>query len=98
MVSTGVCEVYVQLDDFSNVSGESEHYMDFTLAPVPQVNILGQIMIDSTLNRVYLDSNGYGVIELYRGLGIRLKIPTIGVDVVFTVPDQTTYNLSELLK
>lgn len=97
LVQTGQCEVYARIEDFSNVSGDAVHYMEIQLSVVPQVNVIGHFIHDRTV-REYFVNRRAGVF-LPKGLQISVSIPTIGLDeVTFTVPDQDSHNIAELLE
>ena len=95
MPSSGYCDVYIQFDEFSNVTGDADVYAEFTLATVPQKDSDGKLMFDMRLIEPAVDYQITASLKI--GLSIRVKIPILSFETTFTVPDQATFDLATLV-
>ena len=95
MASTGNCEVYCYISNFTNITGEASHYMEVHLQTVPQKDGHSKIFHDAEIVKPFV--NGYASISMIIGSVVRIKIPTTGFEKSFTVPDSATFNLSNLI-
>lgn len=100
MPSSGFCEVYVYVADFSAIpttSGTTEHYAEFVMSSVPQADSSSNLLADVRVI-VPADENNYISLEIKIGTAVRVKIPTASFEKSFTVPNQDSYNLVELIE
>jgi len=97
MASSGYCDCYIQIENFSTTTGESNSYIEFTLASAPQRDIDYKGLIDKSAIIPFNDS-GYATIELKQGINVTVYVNLIGLETTFTVPAQDSFNIASLIK
>lgn len=95
MPQSGYCEVYVYVDDFSAISGDADHYAEFTLASIPQKDVTNIALFDMRVI-VHAEDNLISL-EIKHGVFVRVSIPTVGLQKSFVVPEEESLNLADLI-
>jgi len=95
MASSGYCEVYAYIADFSLTTGDASHYMEVLLYYTPQKDSGSKVLYDDRKNISFVD--GYASISVKIGTTICVAIPTAGFEKCFTVPDVAAFNVADLI-
>lgn len=93
--SSGECIVYCNILDIGSVSGDVQHFMRVSLYKTPMHTTAGKFFKNITVIK-YFDSDNYANIIVRPGTHILVEVPTIGLKINFTVPDQDSYNIARV--